>query len=115
MAGGADGCGAAGAGVDRAGFGVGCAGADCVTGVVFLARSNTLEPVPAFFVARTASVMDVTMKIAVATAVALDNSVAEPRGPNAVCEPMPPNAPARSAACPLCSRTTTTKKTLTIT
>ena len=31
----------------------------------------------------------------------------DPRGPNAVCEPIPPNAPARSAAFPLCNSTTT--------
>src|SRR5207248_7086473 len=43
------------------------------------------------------------------TVVAFDNRVAEPRGPKAVCEPIPPNAPARSAALPLCSSTTTIK------
>ena len=35
------------------------------------------------------------------TVVAFDNSVADPRGPNAVWEPIPPNAPAKSAALPL--------------
>jgi hypothetical protein len=39
--------------------------------------------------------------------VAFESSVADPRGPNAVCEPIPPNAPAKSAAFPLCNRTTT--------
>jgi hypothetical protein len=49
------------------------------------------------------------------TVVALESSVAEPRGPNAVCEPMPPNAPAKSAAFPLCSSTTMHKKKQTTT
>jgi hypothetical protein len=44
------------------------------------------------------------------TVVAFDNNVAEPRGPKAVCEPIPPNAPAKSAAFPLCSKTTTIRK-----
>jgi imidazolonepropionase-like amidohydrolase len=39
--------------------------------------------------------------------VAFESSVADPRGPNAVWEPIPPNAPARSAAFPLCNSTTT--------
>ena len=47
--------------------------------------------------------------------VAFDNNVAEPRGPNAVCEPIPPNAPAKSAAFPLCSKTTIIRKTHTTT
>ena len=47
--------------------------------------------------------------------VALERSVAEPRGPNAVCDPMPPNAPARSAAFPLCSNTTMIRKRQTTT
>src|SRR5438045_1941601 len=38
--------------------------------------------------------------------VALDNTFAAPRGPNAVWLPAPPNAPAKSAALPLCSNTT---------
>jgi len=46
--------------------------------------------------------------------VALESSVADPRGPNAVCEPIPPKAPARSAALPLCSKTTMIKKMHTI-
>ena len=47
--------------------------------------------------------------------VAFESSVADPRGPNAVCDPMPPNAPARSAALPLCNSTTTIRKMHTIT
>src|SRR6059058_3073992 len=38
--------------------------------------------------------------------VALDNTFAAPRGPNAVWLPAPPKAPAISAALPLCSSTT---------
>src|SRR5437660_9655718 len=38
--------------------------------------------------------------------VALDNTFAAPRGPNAVWLPAPPKAPAMSAALPLCSSTT---------
>ena len=51
--------------------------------------------------------MDVTMNTMAEIVVAFESKVAEPRGPKAVCEPMPPNAPAKSAALPLCSSTTT--------
>ena len=54
--------------------------------------------------------IDVTMNTAAAIVVAFESSVADPRGPNAVCDPIPPKAPARSAALPLCSSTTTIKK-----
>ncbi len=57
-----------------------------------------------------AKVNDVTINRAAAIVVALDKTVAVPRGPNTVCDPMPPNAPARSAALPLCKRTTTIRK-----
>ena len=70
------------------------------------ALSRTDVPKPAFFVARIESESDVTIKRIADNVVALDNNVADPRGPNAVCEPIPPNAPARSAALPLCSSTT---------
>jgi hypothetical protein len=56
----------------------------------------------------------VSIKRIVEIVVALESTVADPRGPKAVCEPMPPNAPARSAALPLCSRTTITRNTHTI-
>ncbi len=39
--------------------------------------------------------------------VAFERTLAAPRGPNAVWLPAPPNAPARSAALPLCRSTTT--------
>ena len=97
-----------------AGF-AGVAGA----GVVFVGAafcfSRTL-PLPAELrVAMIDKVSDVTMKSAAATVVARERTVADPRGPNAVCDPMPPKAPARSAALPLCSNTTTIRKKQTMT
>ena len=59
---------------------------------------------------RITSVSAVIMNKEAAMVVALDNTVAVPRGPNTVCDPIPPNAPAKSAALPLCSRTTIIKK-----
>jgi hypothetical protein len=82
-------------------------------GAVAGAVSSTLEPKPDILVAMIESVIDVSMKTIADTVVALESRVADPRGPNAVCEPIPPNAPARSAAFPLCSKTTTIKKTQT--
>src|ERR1700682_2548511 len=90
----------------------GCAGA-VLTGA--FCRSRTLPEEAALRVARIASDSDVIMKTAAAIVVALDRTVADPRGPNAVCEPIPPKAPARSAALPLCSSTTTTRKKQTMT
>ena len=46
------------------------------------------------------------MNITAHQVVACERTVAAPRGPNAVWLPAPPNAPARSAAFPLCSSTT---------
>ena len=100
----------AGAGRCGAGFtgaGVVC----CVFGFTF---PKTLpDVVPRVRVAMIASDMEVTMNNAAAIVVAFESTVAEPRGPKAVCEPMPPKAPARSAALPLCSNTTITRKKLT--
>ena len=90
----------------------GCAGA-VFTGA--FCRSSTLPEEAAFRVARIASDSDVIMKSAAAIVVAFDRTVADPRGPKAVCDPIPPNAPAKSAALPLCSRTTTTRKKQTMT
>ena len=45
-----------------------------------------------------------------AMVVALESTVAVPRGPKTVWDPIPPNAPAKSAALPLCSSTTTIRK-----
>jgi len=72
--------------------------------------SSTVEPKPALRVAMMDSAIDVTMKRTAEIVVAFESSVAEPRGPKAVCDPIPPNAPARSAAFPLCSSTTIIKK-----
>ena len=88
-------------------FDAGCAGADLAGSCCF---SKTLPDDVAPRVARIASVNEGNMNRAAARVVALERTVADPRGPNAVCDPMPPNAPARSAALPLCSSTTTTRK-----
>src|SRR5580704_14314826 len=93
--------------------GAGCAGAVLDAGC--FCRSNTLPDAVAFLVARIARLSEVTMNTAAAIVVALDRTVADPRGPKAVCEPIPPNAPAKSAALPLCSSTTTTRKKQTMT
>jgi hypothetical protein len=78
-------------------------GAGCLSKIV-------LPPVaPDRFVAIIESESDVTMNRIAEAVVAFESSVADPRGPNAVCEPIPPNAPAKSAAFPLCNRTTTIK------
>src|SRR5437763_594638 len=85
----------------------GFAGADFVKG---FALGSTLCPPAAPRVVSTDRNIDVNMNKAAEIVVALDNTVADPRGPNVVCEPTPPNAPARSAALPLCSSTTTIRK-----
>ena len=72
--------------------------------------SSTVVPKPEFREARIESDSDVTIKSTAEIVVALESSVAEPRGPKVVCDPMPPNAPARSAAFPLCSNTTIIRK-----
>jgi hypothetical protein len=61
-------------------------------------------------VASIESARDVSMNTTAEMVVAFESSVAEPRGPNAVWEPIPPNAPAKSAAFPLCSSTTMIRK-----
>jgi hypothetical protein len=47
-----------------------------------------------------------SMNIMAHQVVALESTLAAPRGPKAVWLPAPPKAPARSAALPLCSSTT---------
>ena len=69
--------------------------------------SRIVLPTPACRVARIDRDREVIMNTIAEPVVAFESSVADPRGPNAVCEPIPPNAPARSAAFPLCNRTTT--------
>jgi hypothetical protein len=76
----------------------------------FVCSSNTVEPRPALRVAMIESESEVIMNRIAEIVVALESKVAEPRGPNAVCDPIPPNAPARSAAFPLCKRTTIIRK-----
>src|SRR5207244_150930 len=91
-----------------AGCGAGCCfetGAGCFSRIVF--------PTPDRLVCRIDSDSEVIMNNIADTVVALDSNVADPRGPNAVCDPMPPNAPAKSAALPLCSRTTIIRNTQT--
>jgi hypothetical protein len=76
----------------------------------FVCSSKTVEPKPALRVAMIESESEVIMNRIAEIVVAFESNVAEPRGPNAVCDPIPPNAPARSAAFPLCKRTTIIKK-----
>ena len=105
-----------------AGPGAGCPGTGIVVfvgagallaGAGLVAPSKTVDPKPALRVAMIESEREVTMNSTAEIVVAFESSVAEPRGPKAVCEPIPPNAPARSAAFPLCSRTTIIRNTQT--
>ena len=101
----------AGAGCCGAGAaGAFCCGAFCCCVVGGFTLSRTVLACPPEREAMIASVNEVTMNRMAAPVVALDSTVADPRGPKAVCDPMPPNAPARSAALPLCSKTTITRK-----
>ena len=83
------------------------AGADCVPPDV-VSKTVLAPEDPRVAIIESAS--DVIMKTTADAVVAFESSVAEPRGPKAVCEPMPPKAPARSAAFPLCSNTTMIRK-----
>lgn len=94
--------------------GLGVAGALAGAFEPWRSRTGAAE-IPAPRVATIDNEIDVTINTIAEIVVAFDNSVAEPRGPKAVCEPMPPKAPARSAAFPLCSRTTMIRKRHTIT
>src|SRR5579863_9425388 len=87
-------------------------GTDCFAGVFF---SKIVELVPELRVATIESDSEVHMNTMAEIVVAFESSVADPRGPNAVCDPMPPNAPARSAAFPLCNRTSMIRKIQTTT
>jgi hypothetical protein len=64
------------------------------------------ELVPLWREATTDSVIEVTIKMMADQVVALDRTVAAPRGPKAVWLPMPPNAAAMSPLLPLWSNTT---------
>ena len=97
------GAGAGNAGAGKAGAGV--AGAVCFD--VFENCCNTELPEDATFEFWCiVKAIDVIMNMIAHHVVALVRNVAAPRGPNAVWLPAPPNAPARSAASPLCSNTT---------
>ena len=99
-----------------AGAGAGCGVTGMLLVVVEPWRCSTgVADTPAPRVATTESEIDVSMKTIAEIVVAFESSVADPRGPKAVCEPMPPKAPARSAALPLCSKTTMIRKRHTIT
>jgi len=106
-----DGAGFVGAGVDEFGVaGAGAAGAG-ITGAgglaVFENCCNTeLPEAAAVEFWRMVMAIDVSMNMIAHHVVALERKVAAPRGPNAVWLPAPPNAPAKSAASPLCSNTT---------
>jgi hypothetical protein len=72
---------------------------------------SRIEPVLAEGVARlNERASDVAMKTMAHHVVARDRKVAAPRGPKAVWLPEPPNAPARSAALPLCNMMTITNQ-----
>ena len=86
----------------------GVAGADFAGGAFCF--SSTLPEEAELRTPRIANESEVNMKTAAAIVVARESTVADPRGPKAVCDPIPPKAPARSAALPLCSSTTTTRK-----
>ena len=103
---GAGGAGAGCAGAVLVPAGAGCAGAVFVGAGRFVdLSSSTVAPRPAFRVAMIDKAIEVIMNSTAEIVVAFDSSVAEPRGPNAVCEPMPPNAPATSEPFELCSST----------
>lgn len=98
------GCGAAGAaGAAPPGVGAGALSffAVLLAGCAAFSRMLDPEPPPASRVCTIESVNDVIMNSTAEPVVSLESSVAEPRGPNAVCDPMPPKAPAKSAAFPL--------------
>src|SRR5215469_4433131 len=100
---GAEDCGAAGRGVSGAGAGV-------AFGVGFENFCRIELPPPPCSTersTRTTIANAQTMNMIAHHVVACERIVAAPRGPNAVWLPAPPKAPARSAALPLCSSTTT--------
>src|SRR5216683_5097833 len=86
------------AGVTGAGFGAG-----------FENFSSTEPPCSTPLSVCSTSAIAHTMNIIAHHVVARESTVAAPRGPNAVWLPAPPNAPAMSAALPLCSSTTIIK------
>ncbi len=81
--------------VAGAGFGAGCE-----------TRSRIELPWPTALSVRSTMAKAQSMNMTAHQVVALDRTFAAPRGPKAVWLPAPPKAPARSAALPLCSKTT---------
>src|SRR5215469_1322629 len=100
-------------GVDDCGGAAGCAGVG-LAGAGFVAAGAGFEtfckiepPCSTLRSTRTTIAIAHTMNITAHQVVAWESTEAAPRGPNAVWLPAPPKAPARSAALPLCSSTTT--------
>src|SRR6516164_10795803 len=105
-------------GVDDCGGTAGCAGVAGVglAGAGFVVAGAGFEnfckiepPCSTLRSTRTTIAIAHTMNITAHQVVAWESTEAAPRGPNAVWLPAPPKAPARSAALPLCSSTTTTR------
>jgi hypothetical protein len=91
-------CGFTGVGVTGAGFAGAAAGFEYFSSIEF--------PWPVALSVRRTNAIAQIMNITAHHVVACESSVAAPRGPKAVWLPAPPNAPARSAALPLCNSTT---------
>ena len=98
-------------GAGAAGF-TGAAGCDVLV-AGFKPCKTEFEPAPRRE-AMIERVIEVNIKMTVDHVVALERTVAEPRGPKAVWLPMPPNAAAMSPLLPLCSNTTMMRKKQTI-
>jgi hypothetical protein len=98
-------------GVDGVVAGVFAGAAGVVAGAVFGAgletRSRIELPCPTALSVRSTMAKAQSMNMTAHHVVALESTLAAPRGPKAVWLPAPPNAPARSAALPLWSKTTT--------
>ena len=95
-------------GVDDCGWAGGrVIGADLAGAATGLENFSRMElPGPVLRSVRRTKAMAQIMNITAHQVVACERRVAAPRGPKAVWLPAPPNAPARSAALPLCSNTT---------
>jgi hypothetical protein len=100
-----DGAGAAGV---VAGLVAGTAGifTGAAVGAGFETLSRIELPCPTALSVRSTRAMAQSMNMMAHQVVALERTLAAPRGPKAVWLPAPPKAPARSAALPLCSNTT---------
>src|SRR6267142_609360 len=83
------------AGTEATGFGAGCE-----------TFCRIELPCPTALSLRSTNAMAQSMNMMAHHVVAFERTLAAPRGPKAVWLPAPPNAPAKSAALPLCSSTT---------